>query len=159
MPQHQNYPSIPDGYPREHTTRPHDRASLRTLLVHALHHGDRLEQIPLLFPNIVHLRFPNSISGHSIASDSYSPWCVASLSLIHATGLMWLHIQDGWLKLLPQFRHLQVFRGTGIWEMLRQSQGKLDYHEAMESIAKACPKLRHLDYVGKAAAQDSGLSE
>ena len=59
---------------------------------------------------------------------------------------MCLHIQDGWLKLLPQFRHLQVFRGTGIWETLRQSQGKLDYHEAMESIARACPKLRHLDY-------------
>lgn len=42
---------------------PHDRDSLRTLLVHALHHHDRLEQIPLLFPNIVHLRFPNSING------------------------------------------------------------------------------------------------
>ena len=42
---------------------PHDRASLRTLLVHALHHDDRLEQIPLLFPNIVHPRFPNSING------------------------------------------------------------------------------------------------
>lgn len=59
---------------------------------------------------------------------------------------MRLRIQDGWLKLLPQFRHLQVFRGTGIWETLRQSQGKVDYHEAMESIARACPKLRHLDY-------------
>ena len=53
---------------------------------------------------------------------------------------MRLRIQDGWLKLL------QVFRGTGIWETLRQSQGKVDYHEAMESIARACPKLRHLDY-------------
>ena len=78
---------------------PHDRASLRTLLVHALHHDDRLEQIPLLFPNIVHLRFPNSING-SRHRERFVFTMVRRLSLppslsltrARATGLMRLHI-------------------------------------------------------------------
>ena len=114
---------------------PHDdRASLRTLLIHALHRDDRLEQIPVLFPNIVHLRFPTSITG----SRHYERY---------------LFTMEGWLQLLPQFRHLQVFRGAGIWETLRQStQGVtaavvVDYSQVMASIARACPKLRQMDHV------------
>ncbi|KAF8689632.1 hypothetical protein AX14_003281 [Amanita brunnescens Koide BX004] len=43
---------------------PHDdRANPRSPVIHALRRDDRLEQIPVLFPNIVHLRFPISVTG------------------------------------------------------------------------------------------------
>ncbi len=125
-----NIRTIPPSLMHVLEQTPHDdRASLRTLLIHALHHDDRLEQIPVLFPNIVHLRFPTSITG----SRHYERY---------------LFTMDGWLQLLPQFRHLQVFRGAGIWETLRQSsQGVMDYSQAMASIARACPKLKQMDHV------------
>ena len=125
-----NIRTIPPSLMHVLEQTPHDdRASLRTLLIHALHRDDRLEQIPILFPNIAHLRFPTSVTG-SRHHERY------------------FFTMDGWLQLLPQFRHLQVFKGTGIWETLRQSsQGVMDYTQAMASIARACPKLRQMDHV------------
>ncbi|KAK2462256.1 hypothetical protein APHAL10511_005752 [Amanita phalloides] len=121
-----NIRAIPSSFVASLEQTPHDRTSLRKLVVHGLHHDDKLERIPILFPNIIHLQFPSSITGHS----HYQRF---------------LFTLEGWLKILSQFQHLEVFRGAGIWETLRQSPDSTDYCDAIANIARVCPNLRQID--------------
>ncbi|KAF8621868.1 hypothetical protein AX15_007428 [Amanita polypyramis BW_CC] len=105
---------------------PHDRTSLRKLIIHVIRHDDLLGNISKLFPNIVYLQFPSFVIDSSSSQHLF-------------------FTMDGWLALLPQYQQLEVFRGSGIWETLHQSRGAIRYREAIERIVGVCPNLREFD--------------
>ncbi|KAF8624032.1 hypothetical protein AX17_007238 [Amanita inopinata Kibby_2008] len=121
-----NLPSLAPSTMQVLERTPHDRASLRKLVLYWLRYDDPIDRIPQLFPNITHLNFPSSVTNPNV-NEQY------------------IFTMDGWLKTLPQFQRLEVFRGTGIWETVRQ--GSLRALNAIESIARACPNLREIDDV------------
>ncbi|KAM6496753.1 hypothetical protein JOM56_007226 [Amanita muscaria] len=116
---------------------PHSLTSLKTLILHSIQHNDPINQIPVLFPNISHLHLPSAAIGP------------ASERMVFTV--------DGWLSLLPKFERLQVLRGSGIWETLRQVQtqagggqddagnNQANTKQVLETIIRSCPSLRELD--------------
>lgn len=53
-------------------------------------------------------------------------------------------LKELWLEILPRFKKLRIFRGSGLWLSVK---GNLDeMHQLVLHLAESCPNLRELDH-------------
>jgi len=102
-----------------------DKKTLRKLKVRFVGNISTLYDLAAHFPNIEWLSLP---SVHRPTN---------AVGAIPIT-------KDDWLKILPRFSKLQVFRGDGLWQAVNGEKQKL--HEMLMEITLSCPHLRELDH-------------
>ena len=57
---------------------------------------------------------------------------------------MLISAQEQWLDILPRFKKLQVFRGSGLWSSVKNNLEEM--HQLVHQLAERCPNLRELDH-------------
>jgi hypothetical protein len=53
-------------------------------------------------------------------------------------------VQEQWLDILPRFKKLQVFRGSGLWSSVKNNLEEM--HQLIHQLAEICPNLLELDH-------------
>jgi hypothetical protein len=102
-----------------------DRTSLRKLRLDTFGDMFGLHEVAEAFPNLEWLALPCVY----LPSDSPHPIPVS---------------KEQWLDILPRFKKLQVFRGTGLWSSVKDNLEEM--HQLILQLAESCPTLRELDH-------------
>jgi hypothetical protein len=102
-----------------------DRTCLRKLRLHTFRDISTLYEVAEAFPNIEWLSLP---SVH-LPSDSPHPMAVS---------------MEQWLDILPRFKNLQVFRGQGLWESVKNDMPSM--HQLILELVQVCPHLAEIDH-------------
>jgi hypothetical protein len=120
-----------------------DRTSLRKLRLDTFGDIYALHEVAEAFPNIELLALPRVY----LPSDSPHPIAVTKVGLAFLDSvlkLVLMSFQEQWLEILPRFKRLQVFRGSGLWSSVKYNSEEM--HQLIHQIAESCPNLRELDH-------------
>ena len=111
-----------------------DKQALRRLKLHTFSDISNLHEIAATFPNVEWLSLPAT----HLLEDVPHPLQVS---------------REEWLDTLPRFFKLQVFRGLGLWNSVKNDRQGM--HEIIMNLVQTCPRLTTLDRINKHNEHDA----